>query len=249
MTHDVDRDHSEEDPGDPAAAFDALRLAVDTQGANLARELAELRHGIEMTGRRVQEIGGAPDYGVDIARIKESLRQVAGQLQTIQQSPDIVGAAADQYVAKFQESGTVMLRAALIAFDKSSGELERVSQALGERLALAKGRYVRLKFLGLAGAGGVAIGVVAGVLMTLFLPRFLPGSTAMDAASTVMGKNRWDAGTDLMQTGDPKKWNDFMYADSVIWANKNTLAGCRDAAAKAKKNQPCLFVIGGDGEK
>jgi Family of unknown function (DUF6118) len=243
MTQDVDRDHSEEDPDDPAAAFDALRLAVETQGANLARELAALRRGIEMTGCRVQEIGSAPDYGVDIARIVDSLGQVAGQLQTIQQSQDVVGAAADQYVAKFQESGTVMLRAALLAFQERSGELERVSKELGEQ-----GRYVRLKFLGLAGAGGVAIGVVAGVLMTLFLPRFLPGSTAMDAASTVMGKNRWDAGTDLMQTGDPKKWNDFMYADSVIWANKNTLAGCRDAAAKAKKKQPCLFVISGDGE-
>ncbi len=127
-------------------------------------------------------------------------------------------------------------------------ELRGVSEKLGERLALVKGRYVRLKFLGLAGGGGAAIGAALGVLMALFLPRFLPASAAMAAASTVMGEDRWDAGAALMRGGDPRKWDDYMYAASVVWTNRAALSDCQDAAARAKKKQPCLFVIDGAAE-
>ena len=84
--------------------------------------------------------------------------------------------------------------------------------------------------------------------MALFLPRFLPASAAMTAASTVMGEDRWNAGAALMRAGDPHKWDDYMYAASVVWTNRAALSDCQDAAAKAKKKQPCLFVIGGASE-
>ncbi len=84
--------------------------------------------------------------------------------------------------------------------------------------------------------------------MALFLPRFLPASAAMTAASTVMGEDRWNAGAALMRAGDPQKWDGYMYAARVVWTNRTVLSDCRDAATKAKKKQPCLFVIDGAGE-
>ncbi len=84
--------------------------------------------------------------------------------------------------------------------------------------------------------------------MALFLPRFLRASAAMTAASTVMGEDRWNAGLSLMEAGDPQRWDNYMDAVRVVWANKDALSDCRDAAAKAKKKQPCLFVIDGAGE-
>ncbi len=174
----------------------------------------------------------------------KSLGQVSGQLQAIQNSPSLIEVA----VKKFEESGTAMLSAAITVFGERSHELRGVTEKLGERLTLANGRYVRLKFLGLAGGAGAAIGAALGVLMSLFLPRFLPASATMTAASTVMGEDRWDAGAALMRAGDPRKWDDYMYAASVVWTNRAALSDCRDAAAKAKKKQPCLFVIGGSSE-
>ena len=206
MTQDADMNDSGEGEGagDPAAAFDALRLSVETQGASLAQQMADLRRGVEAASEGIDKIGRGPDTSVDLARIMKSLGQVSGQLQAIQNSPSLIEVAADRYVKKFEESGTAMLSAAITVFGESSHELRGVSEKLGERLALAKGRYVRLKFLGLAGGGGAAIGAVAGVLMALFLPRFLPASAAMTAASTVMGEDRWDAGAALMEAGDPQ---------------------------------------------
>ena len=250
MTQDADMNDSGEGEGagDPVAAFDALRLSVETQGASLAQQMADLRRGVEAASEGIDKIGRGPDTSVDLARIMKSLGQVSGQLQAIQNSQSPIEVAADRYVKKFEESGTAMLSAAITVFGESSHELRGVSEKLGERLALAKGRYVRLKFLGLAGGGGAAIGAVAGVLMALFLPRFLPASAAMTAASTVMGEDRWDAGAALMRAGDPHKWDDYMYAASVVWTNRAALSDCQDAAAKAKKKQPCLFVIDGAGE-
>ena len=210
--------------------------------------MADLRRGVEAASEGIDKIGRGPDYSVDLARIMKSLGQVSGQLQAIQNSPSLIEVAADQYVKKFQESGTAMLSAAITVFGERSHELRGVSEKLGEQLTLAKGRYVRLKFLVLAGGGGAAIGAVAGILMALFLPRFLPASAAMTAASTVMGEDRWDAGAALMRAGDPHKWDDYMYAASVVWTNRAALSDCQDAATKAKKKQPCLFVIGGAGE-
>ena len=246
MAQDADMNDSEEGEGagDPAAAFDALRLSVETQGASLAQQIADLRRRVEAGSEGIDKIGRAPDYGVDLARIVKSLSQVSGQLQAIQDSPKLIEVAADRYVEKFENSGTAMLAAAVKVFRERSLDLKDVSEKLGEQLALAKGRYVSLRFLGLAGA----LGVVLGVLMALFLPRFLPVSAAMTAASTVMGKDSWNAGADLMRAGDPQKWNNYMYAADVVWTNRATLSDCRDAAAKTKKKQPCLVVIGGEGE-
>ncbi len=49
MTPDADTNDSGEGEGagDPAAAFDALRLSVETQGASLAQQMADLRRGVE----------------------------------------------------------------------------------------------------------------------------------------------------------------------------------------------------------
>ena len=160
MTQDADMNDSGEGEGagDPAAAFDALRLSVETQGASLAQQMADLRRGVEAASEGIDKIGRGPDTSVDLARIMKSLGQVSGQLQAIQNSPSPIEVAADRYVKKFEESGTAMLSAAITVFGESSHELRGVSEKLGERLALAKGRYVRLKFLGLAGGGGAAIG-------------------------------------------------------------------------------------------
>jgi hypothetical protein len=139
----------------------------DGEGASLAEQIADLRRGVEATSAGIDRIGRRPDTSVDLDRIMKSLGQISGQLQAIQNAPHLIEVAADRYVKKFEDSGTAMLGAAITVFGESSHELRGVSEKLGERLALAKGHYIRLKFLGLAGGGGGAIGAALGVLMAL----------------------------------------------------------------------------------
>ena len=90
-----------------------------------------------------------------------------------------------------------MISAAITVFSKSAHELRASARA--RRTARSRERPLcSPRFLGLA-AGAARDGAVAGFLMALFLPRFLPASAAMTAASTVMGEDRWNAGAALME--------------------------------------------------
>jgi hypothetical protein len=86
-------------------------------------------------------------------------------------------------------------------------------------------------------------GLVAGVLLTLFLPRVLPGSVDMAVASTVMNADRWTAGSTLMQSGDPKGWRSVVGAIDLVRANTDALTTCAEAAKKAKKDQSCTISV------
>jgi hypothetical protein len=86
-------------------------------------------------------------------------------------------------------------------------------------------------------------GAVLGILMTLLLPRLLPGSIDMAVAATAMNADRWDAGIALMKSGSPSGWNALMESNNLVRDNADVLSICIDAAAKVKKSQSCTIVV------
>ena len=238
MTHDADMNDAGdgEGAGDPVAAFDALRLSVETQGASLAQQIADLRRAVEAASEGIDAIGHSPDTSVDLARIMKSLDQISGQLQASQNAQSPLEVAADRYVRKFEESGTAMISAAITVFSRSAHELQGVSEELGERLALAK-------FLGIAGGGGAAIGALAGIVMTLFLPAMFPSSVAPRVAALVMRQEPWEAGMTLMKFASAEGWSRIASADELVEANSATVSVCRELAAKTKRDQKCPITV------
>lgn len=81
-----------------------------------------------------------------------------------------------------------------------------------------------------------AIGLLAGALVMLFLPRLLPFSAAPRVASVVMGDTPWQAGMSLMAFDSPVSWQRVAAADQLIAAN-------REAAAKAGTDQRCTITV------
>jgi hypothetical protein len=86
-------------------------------------------------------------------------------------------------------------------------------------------------------------GLVAGVLLTLFAPRVLPGSVDMAVASTVMNADRWNAGVSLMQSGSPGGWRGVVDASNLVRMNQQALSACAEAAAKANEDQRCTITV------
>jgi hypothetical protein len=72
---------------------------------------------------------------------------------------------------------------------------------------------------------------------------------AIDArmAATIMGADRFNAGAALMAAQSPEAWRDLESAAALLTPNKAALAACRDAAAKAKKEQRCMLVVPAPG--
>ncbi len=52
----------DEDAGDPAAAFDALRRTIETQGAQIGAEMTVMRRGLEAAFDQLEKIEPAQDY-------------------------------------------------------------------------------------------------------------------------------------------------------------------------------------------
>jgi hypothetical protein len=46
-----------------------------------------------------------------------------------------------------------------------------------------------------------------------------------------------------MQAGNPEGWRGQEEATNLVRSNQEALAACRDAAAKAKKEQHCTLVV------
>jgi hypothetical protein len=62
-------------------------------------------------------------------------------------------------------------------------------------------------------------------------------------AALTMKADRWDAVEAAMQAGSPDGWNGATNAWDLARANHTQIAGCREVAAKTKKDQRCLIPV------
>jgi hypothetical protein len=69
-----------------------------------------------------------------------------------------------------------------------------------------------------------------------------PGGTHLAALAT--GEtDRWQAGGVLMHAGSPEGWREFVSAATLARANAEAIRVCREAAAKAGKEQKCFVTV------
>lgn len=77
----------DEDAGDPAAAFDALRRTIETQGAQIGAEMTVMRRGLEAAFDQLDKIEPQTDYKPQLAQLVQALDTVAERMHGVEQSP------------------------------------------------------------------------------------------------------------------------------------------------------------------
>lgn len=232
-----------DDAGDPAQAFEALRCTVEDLAGDLTREMTTIRKGVEAAFEEFERFQQPADYGPDLGRVVQQLAGVGERLKAVEQSP-ILRHGAEHYAAMLERGGESLVRTAAQQLERRSTDLERTANTLARHVADARERRQQDHWLWSAGAAGL----VAGVLLTLFSPRVLPGSVDMAVASTVMSADRWNAGTRLMESGNPAGWRSVVDASNLMRMNQDALTACREAAAKAKKDQSCTITVAAPGQ-
>jgi len=228
----------QDEAGDPAAAFEALRRAVEKLTRDVGGEMTVIRRGVEAAFDQFEKFQQPTDYGPDLGRIVQQLAHVGKRLEAVEQSP-VLRNGPDHYARALERGGESLVHGAAQQLERRSTDLERTANSLARHVADARERHIQDRWLWGAGAAGL----VAGVLLTLFAPRVLPGSVDMAIASTVMNATRWNAGSTLMQSGDPKGWRSVVNAIDLVRANTDALTACAEAAAKAKKDQNCTISV------
>lgn len=225
--------------GDEAsAAFAALRATVEGLAADLGGEMGVIRRGVEAAFDRFERQGAAVDYGTDLARLTQGLATVGERLRAVEQSP-LLRHSAEHYARVMESRAEGLVQTAVQGLERQTKDLDRVRREFMQQVAGVRER--RRQNLWLGGVGGATF--LAGVLAVLFLPRVLPGPVEMSVAATVLNSDRWRAGAALMQSGSAGGWQAIVDASSLVKANREVLSGCREAAAKAGKEQRCTIDV------
>lgn len=168
----------------------------------------------------------------------QSLAHVSERLHAIEKSP-LLKNGPEHYARALERSGESLVKTAAQQFQNESRDFQRVAREVARQMASARDRRRQNQWIGVIGLAGV----VAGILVTLFLPSLLPYSAAPRVASFIMAKSPWRAGMDLMAFDSPESWYRVLSADQLVEANKAEVAGCREAAAKAGEDQKCTITV------
>ena len=224
--------------GDPAAAFEALRRTVEKQGGQLNAEMTVIRRGVELALDKSEKIRQPPDYGSDLSKIIQFLAVVDERLAAVEQSP-ILRNGPEHYARALERSGEGLVRTAAQQLEGKGRDLEREAQNLA---AYTKSAYERRsQDLRMWIAGG--IGLLAGALLVLLLPRILPFAADTHVAAIVMGQDRWNAGVTMMQTADPGGWRGVADSWQFVRDNAEAIGQCAEAARTAGQNQECTITV------
>jgi hypothetical protein len=236
--HAIEQDMQDQDAGDPAAAFDALRRTIETQGAQIGAEMTVMRRGLEAAFDQLDKIGPPQDYKPELAQLVQQLNAVAERLHGVEQSP-ILRQGPQHYAAALEHSGESLVRTAVQKLERQASDLERISSVLASHNKSAfyrKDQDFRMWMASL-------VGLFVGIFLILLLPRFLPFSADSRVASFVMGQGRVSAGRAMIEAADPKRAQDIVTAGWVYETNRAALDKCVADMFQSKKEQRCPVVL------
>lgn len=228
----------EDDAGDPAAAFDALRRTIETQGAQIGAEMTVMRRGLEAAFDQLDKIGPPQDYKPELAQIVQQLTHVAERLHGVEQSP-ILRQGAQHYAAVLERSGESLVRTAVQKLERQASDLERISAVLASHNKSAfhrKDQDFRMWMAGL-------VGLVVGMFLLLLLPRFLPFSADSHVASFVMGYDRINAAFAMIRSVDPQGVKKLEWGASFYNTSGGEISACLEKARQTDKDQKCTITV------
>jgi hypothetical protein len=183
---------AQDDTDDPARAFENLScLVVRTEkyAREIGAEMTTIRKDVEAAFEAFVRFEPTTDYGDELARMDKQLELVAQSLEALEKLPAI-RYGPEHYARVLEMTGKCLSDHAVRHLESRGLALERVTNELREYVTNARLR--RQQNWWIWGAGGV--GLIAGILSTLFLPRLLPGSVDMTVSATAMNADRWNAG-------------------------------------------------------
>ena len=234
----IEQDMQDQDAGDPAAAFDALRRTIETQGAQIGAEMTVMRRGLEAAFDQLDKMGPPQDYKPELAQLVQQLAAVAERLHGVEQSP-ILRQGPDHYAARLERGGEGLVKTAVQQLERQAADLERAGRNLATFTQSAydrKSQDFRMWTVGL-------FGLVIGAFLLLLLPRFLPFSADSHVASFVMGQDRVSAGLAMIHTVDPELAGKVDWSSQFYQSNVGGIGACFEEARKTRKEQKCTISV------
>ncbi|WP_146130848.1 DUF6118 family protein [Sphingopyxis lindanitolerans] len=187
----------------------------------------------------------APDYSQTLGEIAALLEKMRVAINDFARSPAIK-LTPDEMAEQIAAAGTKARASDSATIEKARAQFDNAAYRM-ERLAgtVVTIRDQRRRLLWAAGGS-----LLAGMLLWSFLPgmvlRALPQGWHMpeNMARHIIGElSLWEAGSRLMQAGNPEAWSALVAADEMRRDNYDAVAKCGRAAVKARKLVRCTIRI------
>jgi len=204
---------------------------------DLRAEVSELRRALEALPGAWEE-SRPPDYTPSLGTIAQGLAAVDSRLAGIEKRPAL-RLTPEQHQQAVAQAGNVLMREAVQKLDRAAQDAERERHQLAGLIGTVRKQDAQRNWLLYAASGAL----VVGLLVSPFVAGALPFGGDSAVAAVIMNANRWNAGIALMQAGSPDGWRGLADASNLVRVNQEALAACREAAAKAKKEQRCTITV------
>ena len=204
---------------------------------HLRAEVATLRRAFE-TLPDVFKANRPKDYSPTLGVIAQKLEAMGDALQAIESHPAIrtTPAQHNQFLAG---AGETLVGRAVKELDNAAAAAAKERRELAAMIGSMRGQDRQLKWLAWSGVGAF----VLGLLISPVFARLLPFGWDGHIAAFIMNADRWNAGSALMEAGNPEAWRIFRKDFDLIKDNQEAIAACRNAVARAKKEQHCTIVV------
>ncbi|WP_375391771.1 DUF6118 family protein [uncultured Sphingomonas sp.] len=206
----------------------------------MSGQLAMLTAAVEGFAARQARIEQR-DYSQDLAQIAERQDKTTAAIHTladrpgVKLTPDGFAADIDRAAAKLRAPDQVALTSAKAAMGDARAAMSAV---------VAAARTRRAQRDALTWAAILAIGATALLLaLAPLLINALWPAGAEDQAAAILHKSRWEAGVELMASGDPARWRQLVDADSFQHDTAQAVSACRNRATEARRPVRCLVQI------
>ena len=242
----VQLDFEVEEPSAPAPQPEAVTEAdpATKAFARLEGEMAMVRHTVQNMARERADIV-IPDYTATLGLMADQLERVSDSLTAIGNKPAIELTPEDIAV-QIKRASLDMLSDASDLFRHGRKDLDlatgRLATIVGRVRTEAEQKRQNWRFAGM--------GLAAGILLWSILPgtiaRAMPESWHWPErmAEIVLGESsRWNAGSRMMQSGDPLAWHVLVAAADMQRDNRDKIEDCRKRANSSGRNVSCTLQI------
>jgi hypothetical protein len=231
------QEYKADDPAPSASAeeaFEALRKTVEDLASDLVREMTTIRKGVEAALDAQEKFQQPIDYSEDLAQLAKNQVLITQHLEALGKSP-ILKNGPEHYARALERSGESLVKTAAQQFQYESRDFQRVARELAGHVESARERHIQNRTLWGVGVAGI----VAGALLLLLLPRFLPFSADSHVAGLVMGNDRLSAGRAMIQSAE----RDITTGGWVYETNRAAIDKCIADMFQTKKKQRCALIL------
>jgi len=209
---------------DAAAAFEAL-----------TREVAGVRADLQGLS------GPGPDYSA-------TLEQIFLRLDAIEAHP-AMRATPQAYAAEMRAAVEGVKNVSQRVFDDAGRQMRDSAADIKQLAGLVRNRRRQTVWLVSTGALSAVVGMAMWLVCSGPVARVLPAGWAVpeQMAAATMGLDRWHAGQRLLQSVNPDRWRTTVDADTLVRANADAVAACRQKAMQTGKAQRCVITVAPPG--